>query len=122
MRQRRRRSSRLSTRQNSRSDRPLRVLRVRRWSVLVMLRLGRLGPLGRSVLVTWRGRRIRGPESNHRRSEQPHQSAPTPCALGVLIHALTEGSNGGSIFAVGTINGRALPLSNSPNLACPICL
>src|SRR5512143_4358831 len=87
-----------------------------------MLRLGRLGPLRRSVLVTWRGRRIRGPESNHRRSEQPHQSAPTQCALGVLIHALTEGSNGGSIFAVGTINGRALPLSNSSNLACPICL
>ena len=75
-----------------------------------MLRLGGLAPVRRNVLVPWRGRRLSGAEGDHRRSEQPHQSAPTQRAIGVRIRALIESSNPGSIYAdARRVNGLALP-------------
>ena len=64
-----------------------------------MLCLGGLRPVRRNVLVPWHGRRVSGAEANQRRSEHPHQGAPTQRALGARNRASTESSDAGSIYA-----------------------
>ena len=77
----------------------------------MMLRLGGFAPLRRNVFVPWRGRRFGDAEGEHCRGEQPHEGVRTRLVPGVRSHALTEGSNAGSIFAnIQKINGRPLPL------------
>ena len=68
---------------DSRSDRTLRALRFRRRSLFLMLSFWPCSGAAERPCLVWKTRqRCRG---DHRRSEQPHQCAPTQRALGVRV-------------------------------------